>query len=153
MCCNTRTAKECKREQRKRTYAKCVVFIRKRSLRKLRLSNSWGVNLVVKDMNKVLECVRVKSLRKLKHVTRTSTLMVYKKVDVRVGNTKKKRELFLKRKIEKCVSILRRDLSRIWFVQETMEKWQCWDKHELKRKCKAKGRSFDSAWNWNVKRR
>lgn len=68
---------------------------------------------MVKDMNKVLECVRVKSLRKLKHVTRTSTLMVYKKVDVRVGNTKKKRELFLKRKIEKCVSILRRDLSRI----------------------------------------
>lgn len=40
--------------------------------------------------------------------------MVYKKVDVRVGNTKKKRELFLKRKIEKCVSILRRDLSRIY---------------------------------------
>lgn len=68
---------------------------------------------MVKDMNKVLECVRVKSLRKLNHVTRTSTLMVYKKVDVRVGNTKKKRELFLKRKIEKCVSILRRDLSRI----------------------------------------
>lgn len=40
--------------------------------------------------------------------------MVYKNVDVRVGNTKKKRELFLKRKTEKWVSILRRDLSRIY---------------------------------------
>lgn len=40
--------------------------------------------------------------------------MVYKNVDVRVVNTKKKRELFLKRKTEKWVSILRRDLSRIY---------------------------------------
>ena len=40
--------------------------------------------------------------------------MVYKNVDVRVGNIKKKRELFLKRKTEKWVSILRRDLSRIY---------------------------------------
>ena len=40
--------------------------------------------------------------------------MVYKNVDVRVGNTKKKGELFLKRKTEKWVNILRRDLSRIY---------------------------------------
>ena len=40
--------------------------------------------------------------------------MVYKNVDVRVGNTKNKRELFLKRKIERWVTILRRDLSRIY---------------------------------------
>ena len=40
--------------------------------------------------------------------------MVYKNVDVRVGNTKKKGELFLKRKTEKWDSILRRDLSRIY---------------------------------------
>lgn len=40
--------------------------------------------------------------------------MVYKNVDLRVGNTKKKRELFLKRKIERWVTILRRDLSRIY---------------------------------------
>ena len=40
--------------------------------------------------------------------------MVYKNVDVRVGNIKKKRELFLKRKTEKWVSILRRHLSRIY---------------------------------------
>ena len=40
--------------------------------------------------------------------------MVYKNVDIRVGNTKKKGELFLKRKTEKWVSILRRDLSRIY---------------------------------------
>ena len=69
------------------------------------------------EVNKVLKCIPVQNLLELKYVARASALLVCEKVGVKTDHTINKKDPFWKRRIEKEITILRKDLSRIdnWF--------------------------------------
>ena len=71
--------------------------------------------------------------------------MVCEKVGVKTDHPINKTELFWKRRIEKDIAILRKDLSRIddWFKgrwKNGSTKLKC----ELKKKCKIKAKGFNT---------
>ena len=81
---------------------------------------SRNINLVAKyvnEVNEVLKFITVRNLSELKYVVRASAFLVYEKVSVKTDHTIKKKKLFWKRRIEKDITFLRKDLSRIddWF--------------------------------------
>ena len=65
------------------------------------------------EMNEVLKCIPVTNLSELNHVGRASALLVCEKVGVKTDHTINKNKPFSKRRIEKNIAILRKDLSRI----------------------------------------
>ena len=101
---------------------------------------SRNINLVVKyvnEVNEVLKFITVRNLSELKYVVRASAFLVYEKVSVKTDHTIKKKKLFWKRRIEKDITFLRKDLSRIddwfkgwWKDGSTKSEW------ELKKKYK-----------------
>ena len=81
---------------------------------------SRNINLVAKyvnEVNEVLKFITVRNLSELKYVVRASAFLVYEKFSVKTDHTIKKKKLFWKRRIEKDIAFLRKDLSRIddWF--------------------------------------
>ena len=103
---------------------------------------SKDIDLVTKhvnEVNEVLKCIPVRNLSDLKYVARAGALLVCEKVDVKTDHTINKKEPFWKRRIEKDIAILRKDLSRIddWFKgrwKNGSTKFKC----ELKKKYKIK---------------
>ena len=68
------------------------------------------VTKYVNEVNEVLKCVPVRTLSELKYVARASALLVCEKVGVKTDHTMNKKERFWKRRIEKDIAILRKDL-------------------------------------------
>ena len=83
----------------------------------LRSRNITLVTKYLNEINKMLKCIPVRSFSELKYLARTTALLVCEKVGVKTDYTIKKNESFWKRRIEKDIAILRKDLSRIddWF--------------------------------------
>ena len=110
--------------------------------------HSRDITLVTKyvnEVNKVLKCIPVRNLPELKYVARASALLVCEKVGVETDYTMNKKERFWKRRIEKDIAILRKDLSRIdnWFKERRKNgstKLKC----ELKKKYKIKTKGFNT---------
>ena len=109
---------------------------------------SRDINLVAKyvnEVNEVLKCIPVRNLSELKYVARASALLVCEKVGVKTDHTINKKEPFWKRRIEKDIAILRKDLSRIddWFEgrwKNGSTKLKC----EMKKKYKIKAKGFNT---------
>ena len=87
----------------------------------------------VNEVNKVLKCIPVRNLSDLKYVARAGALLVCEKVGVSIDYAINKKEPFWKRRIEKDIGILMKDLSRIddWFNGR-------WKNGSTKLKCKLK---------------
>ena len=103
------------------------------------------VTKYVNEVNKVLKCIPLRNLPELKYVARASALLVYEKVGVKTDHAINKTERFWKRRIEKDIAILRKDLSRIdnWFKgrrKNGSTKLKC----ELKKKYKIKVKGFNT---------
>ena len=82
-------------------------------------------NLVIEhvnDVNEVLKCIPVKNLSDLKYVARAGALLVCEKIGVKTDHVINTKEPFWKRRIEKDVAILRKDLSRMMIGSRDYEK-------------------------------
>ena len=71
------------------------------------------VTKYVNEVKKVIKCIPVRNLFELKYAVRASALLVSEKVGVKTDHTINKKEPFWKRRIEKDIAVLRKDLSRI----------------------------------------
>ena len=71
----------------------------------------------VNEVNEVLKCISIRNLSDLKYVGRAGALLVCEKLCVKTDRTINKKGPFRKRRIEKDITILRKELSRIddWF--------------------------------------
>ena len=71
----------------------------------------------VNEVNEVLKCISIRNLSDLKYVGRAGALLVCEKLCVKTDRTINKKEPFRKRRIEKDITILRKELSRSddWF--------------------------------------
>ena len=65
------------------------------------------------EVNEVQKGNPVRTLSELKHVGRASALLVREKVGVEIDHTINKMKAFCKRRTEKDIATLRKDLSRI----------------------------------------
>ena len=106
---------------------------------------SRDINLVTKhvnEVNKVLKCIPVRNLSDLK---RAGALLVCEKIGVKTDHTINKKEPIWKRRIEKDIETLRKDLSRIddWF-KGRWENGSTKLKYELKKKYKIKAKGFNA---------
>ena len=114
-----------------------------RDIPTLRRRDITLVTIYVNEVNEVLKCIPVRNLAELKYVARASALLVCGKVGVKIDLTINKKESFWKRGIEKYITILRKDLSR---VDDCFKgRWKNGGaklKFELKKKYKIKAKSF-----------
>ena len=114
-----------------------------RDIPTLRRRDITLVTIYVNEVNEVLKCIPVRNLAELKYVARASALLVCGKVGVKIDLTINKKESFWKRGIQKYITILRKDLSR---VDDCFKgRWKNGGaelKFELKKKYKIKAKSF-----------
>ena len=114
-----------------------------RDIPTLRRRDITLVTIYVNEVNEVLKCIPVRNLAELKYAARASALLVCGKVGVKIDLTINKKESFWKRGIEKYITILRKDLSR---VDDCFKgRWKNGGaklKFELKKKYKIKAKSF-----------
>ena len=103
------------------------------------------VTKYVNEVNKLLKCIPVRNLSELKCAARASALLVCEKVGVKIYHTIYKKEPFWKRRIEKDIAILRKDLSRIddW-IKGRWKNDIAKLKRELKKKYKIKAKDLNT---------
>ena len=85
---------------------------RKGDIPTLRSRDMTLLTKYVNEVKNVLKCIPVIYLSELKYIARASALLVCEKVGVKTDHTINKKEPFCKRRTEKDVAILRKDLSR-----------------------------------------
>ena len=77
---------------------------------------------LVNEVNELLKGIPVKNLSEIKSVGGASALLVCEKIHIKVGTTLKERKLIWNWHVEKTITILRKDLSQIYFQGRRTEK-------------------------------